>query len=115
MKTLATLTFVGALAAVVPSLAAENMGHDMATHPAHHMPAATDAMSEGTVKKLDPAAGTVTLAHGPIENLFMPPMTMTFPVQDPAMLAGLSVGAKVRFQAEEAGETIRITKIEMAN
>jgi len=115
MKTLLTLALAGALMTSVPAFAAENMGHDMATHPAHHAPAAANAMSEGTVKKLDPAAGTVTLAHGPIENLFMPPMTMSFPVQDPAMLSGLSVGAKVRFQAEEADTVIRITKIELAN
>ncbi|OGT91759.1 MAG: hypothetical protein A2514_05740 [Gammaproteobacteria bacterium RIFOXYD12_FULL_61_37] len=115
MKTFLSLTLAAALTVAVPAYAAENMGHDMATHPAHHSPAAADAMSEGTVKRLDPAAGTVTLAHGPIENLFMPGMTMSFPVQDPSMLAGLSVGAKVRFQAEEVGEVIRITKIELAN
>lgn len=114
MKTLLSLAIAGSLAIAFPSHAAENAAHDMATHPAHHAPAA-DAMSEGTVKKLDTAAGTVTLTHGPIENLFMPAMTMSFPVQDPSMLGGLSVGAKVRFQAEEAGAVIRITKIELAN
>lgn len=114
MKILLSLALATGLAVPLLTLAADPPAHNMATHPAHHMSAA-DALSDGTVKKLDLSAGTVTLAHGPIENLGMPPMTMSFSVKDTAMLGGLNVGTKVRFQAEQAGETIRITRLEPAN
>jgi Cu/Ag efflux protein CusF len=77
--------------------------------------AATDAaLSEGTVKKIDKAGGNVTLAHGPIANLGMPPMTMMFKVKDPAMLKKLKEGDKVRFRAEETGGAYVVVRIEPA-
>jgi len=46
------------------------------------------AMVNGEVKKIDEAAGKISLKHGPIKNLGMDEdeMTMVFRVQDPAML-----------------------------
>lgn len=49
----------------------------------------------GTVKSVDPAAGTVTLAHGPIKSLNWPAMTMGFTVKDKTLLDKFSVGKKV--------------------
>jgi Cu/Ag efflux protein CusF len=49
----------------------------------------------GTVKSVDPAAGTVTLAHGPVKSLNWPAMTMGFAVKDKALFDKLSVGKKV--------------------
>lgn len=49
----------------------------------------------GTVKSVDPAAGTVTLAHGPVKTLNWPAMTMDFAVKDKALFDKLSVGRKV--------------------
>ena len=49
----------------------------------------------GTVKSVDPAAGTVTLAHGPVKSLNWPAMTMGFTVKDKALLDKLVVGKKV--------------------
>jgi Cu(I)/Ag(I) efflux system protein CusF len=49
----------------------------------------------GTVKSVDPAAGTVTLAHGPVKSLNWPAMTMGFTVKDKTLLDKLSVGKKV--------------------
>src|SRR5712692_9026626 len=40
----------------------------------------------GTVKKVDPAAGTVTIAHGPIKSMNWSAMNMTFTVKDKALL-----------------------------
>ena len=75
---------------------------------------AADELSEATVKKVDPAAGTVTLAHGPIANLGMPPMTMMFKAKDKAMLKKVKAGDKVRFRAEETGGAYTGVRIEAA-
>jgi Cu(I)/Ag(I) efflux system periplasmic protein CusF len=40
----------------------------------------THALSQGTIKKIDKAAGRITIAHGRLENLAMPAITMTFKV-----------------------------------
>ncbi|MDU6731004.1 MAG: copper-binding protein, partial [Bradyrhizobium sp.] len=52
------------------------------------------AMANGEVKKIDEAAGKITLKHGPIKNLDMNEdgMTMVFRVQDPSMLKQVKVG-----------------------
>jgi Cu/Ag efflux protein CusF len=44
--------------------------------------AAAEPLSDGVVKKLDLPAGKVTIAHGEIVNLKMPPMTMSFKARD---------------------------------
>ncbi|MEW6163945.1 MAG: copper-binding protein [Pseudomonadota bacterium] len=71
-------------------------------------------LSEGTVKKIDTASQRVMLAHGPIENLGMPPMTMMFKVKDAAMLKKLKDGEKVRFRVEEVDGAYTIVRIEPA-
>jgi Cu/Ag efflux protein CusF len=68
--------------------------------------------TEGTVKKVNPATGSVTIAHGPIVNLNMDAMTMSFAVPDKAQLAKLKAGDKVRFQASEVGGTLTAGRIE---
>ena len=70
--------------------------------------------SEATVKKVDPANGKVTLAHGPLKNLGMPAMTMVFKVKDTAMLGKLKEGDKIAFVAEIAGSEYLATKIQKA-
>jgi Cu(I)/Ag(I) efflux system periplasmic protein CusF len=71
------------------------------------------AMANGEVKKIDEAAGKITLKHGPIKSLDMEDeMTMVFRVQDPAMLKQVKVGDKVKFDAERAPAGITITKIQ---
>lgn len=62
---------------------------------------AADKLSEGTVKKIDVPSQRVMLAHGPITNIGMGPMTMMFKVRDAAMLKQLKDGDKVRFRVEE--------------
>lgn len=72
------------------------------------------ALSEGTVKKIDAASQRVMLAHGPIENIGMGPMTMMFKVKDPAMLKQLKDGEKVRFRVEDVGGEYTVVRIEAA-
>ena len=74
-----------------------------------------DAMSDGEVRKVDKDAGKITLKHGEIKNIQMPPMTMVFRVKDPAMLGQVKQGDKVRFRVEQQGGALTITKIERAN
>jgi len=70
-------------------------------------------MADGEVRKIDEAAGKITLKHGPIKSLDMDePMTMVFRVKDPAMLKQVKVGDKVQFEAERATAGITITKMQ---
>ena len=77
---------------------------------------AQNAAVNGEVKKIDQAAGKITLNHGPIKNLDMTDenMTMVCHVQDPAMLKQVKVGDKVQFEAERETAGITITKLQKA-
>ncbi|KRC17018.1 copper-binding protein [Acidovorax sp. Root219] len=74
--------------------------------------AATPELSEGEVVRWDAASAKVTLRHGPIRNLDMPPMTMVFRITDPAQAAQVKAGAKVRFRAEQQAGAYVVTRIE---
>ena len=56
---------------------------------------------EAEVRKVDMAAGKITLKHGDIPNLDMPAMTMVFQVRDKTRLDTLKVGDQVRFRADK--------------
>lgn len=71
-------------------------------------------MAEGEVRTVDAKAKTITLKHGPIPNVDMGPMTMTFPVKDAALLAKVKAGDKIKFAAEKVGADIVVTAIEPA-
>jgi len=75
---------------------------------------ATLPMAEAEIRKIDLENKKVTLKHGEIKNLDMPGMTMVFQVKDPAMLAGVKAGDKVRFKAEKANGAIVVTDIQPA-
>ncbi len=70
--------------------------------------------TDGVIKKLDLAGGKVTIAHGEIVNLKMPPMTMSFKAKDPAMLKPWKEGDKVRFRSAEIKGTLTVISIEAA-
>lgn len=71
-------------------------------------------LASGEVRRVDKAAKTITLKHGPIPNIDMPAMTMVFDVKDPALLAKAKAGDKVRFQAEIIGGKTVVTQLEPA-
>ena len=75
----------------------------------HHADAG--ATSDGEVRKVDKNAKKITIKHGPLQNLDMPPMTMVFRVKDPAMLDQVKVGDRVKFQAEKVGGALTVTQI----
>ena len=70
--------------------------------------------SEGEIRKLDPATRKLTLKHGPIASLDMPPMTMVFQANDGVAIEGFAAGDRVRFRAERQGGSYRITALEHA-
>ena len=102
---LTTTVLLAALLAV-PIAHAQQSG---AGHDSHH-PAA--ALSEGEVRKVDKDAKKITIKHGPLANLDMPPMTMVFQVKDPVMLDKVKAWDKVKFQAEKVGSVVTVTQIE---
>jgi Cu(I)/Ag(I) efflux system periplasmic protein CusF len=59
------------------------------------------AMTDGEVRKVDKSRGKITLKHGEIKNLDMPPMTMVFGVRDKALLDKVKAGDKVKFSADK--------------
>jgi len=63
----------------------------------------------GTVKKVDPAAGKVTIAHGPIKSINWPAMNMTFTVKDKKLLEKFSPDKKVEFEFVQQGSDYVIT------
>ena len=71
-------------------------------------------MSQGEIVKLDKAAGRVTLKHGEIKNLDMPPMSMVFRVREAKMLDGVAVGDRVRFVAEKVNGQYLLTTLTKA-
>ncbi|WP_418314781.1 copper-binding protein [Piscinibacter sakaiensis] len=73
---------------------------------------AAGEMSDAEVRKIDKEQGKLTLKHGPIKNLDMPPMTMVFVVKDKAMLDKVKAGDKVKFKAADEGGKMTVTELE---
>ena len=111
MKTLAhvltPLVVVLALSCGLSYAAHHEGGHEHhGGHDTEHSNNMSDCMSDnscpmthGEVKSINQELGKITLKHGEIVNLEMPPMTMVLNVKDVTMLDGLSVGDHVMFQA----------------
>lgn len=102
-----------ALAMATPAFATSH------EHAAHHVAAnpntgSSDVLAEGEVRKVDKGSGKVTIKHGPLVALEMPPMTMVFRVKDPAMLDQVKVGDQIRFKAEKAGGNYTVTEYQPA-
>lgn len=107
--TLATLLAMAA----IPVWADKNHSHGNAA-PAAAAGAADSAFAEGEVKKVDKAAGKVTIKHGPLTSLDMPAMTMVFRVKDPAMLDQVKTGDNIRFKADKVQGAYTVTEYQAA-
>lgn len=64
---------------------------------ANQPPQAEVATTEGVVLSLDAAHNQVTIRHEAVPRLSWPEMTMTFKVERPAMLRGLTAGSRIEF------------------
>ena len=72
---------------------------------------ATD-MTSGEVRKIDKDASKITIKHGEIKNLEMPPMTMVFTIKDPALLEKVKPGDTVKFNVIKEDGKMVITDIQ---
>lgn len=79
-------------------------------------PSQVQYRGEGRIDAIDFAHATMTLAHGPIESLKWPAMTMDFRVREAALLQSFKPGQKVIFEiaAEPDGEFV-IVRIQPAD
>jgi Cu/Ag efflux protein CusF len=113
MKSSLALVMVAAVAALSAPAYAQHKHTPAAPAPAAKGAAAE--LADGEIRRIDAANGVVLLRHGEIRSLNMGAMTMSFRLKDPAMASQLKVGDKVRFVAEQQGETLLITRIEKAH
>ena len=90
------------------SLAQPAMNHGAMPMNAEH------ALSDGEVRKIDKEAGKITIKHGPIKHLDMPPMSMVFTAKDKTLLDKVKPGDKIRFMAVDEGGKLVVTDIQLA-
>lgn len=73
------------------------------------------ALTDGTVTKVDASASKITIRHGPIKKLDMDEgMTMVFTAKDPALLSAVKAGDKIKFDAEHVNGQYIVTAIQKA-
>lgn len=108
--------FIAALGLVLSTSAtAQHAGHHQHGHAQGSPASSTTAESdwvEGEVRRVDREQGRITLRHGEIRSLDMPPMTMVFHATEAQHLDALAPGDRVRFRVIADGSTYRLTAIE---
>ncbi len=90
--------------------AAESAGESLAKAKQKSIAA---SVSEGEIKKIDMEGGKLTIKSGPLKNLDMPAMTMSFRVSEPAVLGRLKAGDKINFVAEMVGGQLTATQLKV--
>jgi Cu/Ag efflux protein CusF len=68
-------------------------------------------LADGTIKKIDAAQKKLTIKHGELKDLDMPPMTMVFAAGEKIDLAKLKEGQKVKFMASRVNGRITVTEV----
>jgi Cu(I)/Ag(I) efflux system periplasmic protein CusF len=113
ISTMKTITIATLLVALATPVLAQQKAED---HSAHHAAAAASAadMTEGEIRKVDRDAKKLTIKHGEIKNLDMPPMTMVFQLKHSDMLDKLKAGDKIRFAVEKTVSGLVVTEIQPA-
>lgn len=74
--------------------------------------AANAPLTEGEVRKVDKAAGKITIKHGAMPKFDMPPMTMVYRVKDKAILDHLKPGDKIKFEMDGVGGEFTVLRLE---
>jgi len=108
-----TLRHVGAAAAIVGATLFAPVGAQQ-MHMDHGKMANAQAptLTDGEIRKVDKGTGKLTIRHGEIKHMDMPPMTMVFHAGDKAMLDQVREGDKVRFLVVQESGKMTITQIE---
>ena len=65
----------------------------------------------GEIRKLDKAAGKLTIRHEDIKNLNMPAMTMVFTAKDKTMLEAFNIGDKILFMVVQEQGKLMLTDV----
>lgn len=104
---IASLVFVAASAAFAQSKMGDMKSMDMVNKSAAS--AQTTHEANGTIKKINTKTGYVLIAHGPVNSLSWPPMTMSFKVKDKDLLGKLVVDKKVDFGFVKEGDDYVVT------
>ncbi|MFO7542144.1 MAG: copper-binding protein [Thiobacillus sp.] len=99
---------------LIPLLAALAIATPLYAEPVTSSAVVVSPMSEGVVRKIDVPNSKLTLRHGRIANLDMPPMTMVFRVKSPELLKNLKAGDAVKFHAEDINGAFTVTVIQPA-
>ena len=107
---IAVIALASALAS--PAIAQQKAGDHSSHHPAAGASAAV--VAEGEVRKVDRDAKKLTIKHGEIKSLDMPPMTMVYQVTDGVRLDKLKAGDKVRFAVEKVASGFVVTDVRPA-
>lgn len=70
-------------------------------------------MNEGEVKAIDQVNKSITIKHGHIKSksVEMMPMTMSFPVQNGALLSNVKIGDKIKFIVENDNSVATVTSL----
>jgi Cu/Ag efflux protein CusF len=68
-------------------------------------------LASGEVRKIDIEASKITIKHGEIKSIDMPPMTMVFTVKNPELLYRAKVGEKVKFSIVRDDGKLVVTEI----
>ena len=112
MNITSTLALVCLLTAGSHALA-QNMSTDHSAHRVAAPPSASAVeTTEAEVRKVDKATGKITLKHGEIKNIGMPPMSMVFQAKNPALLAKIKAGDKVKFTADDNNGVLTVLTLE---
>ncbi len=121
--TVAQLLAATALATTLPAMAQTaadhskmehgKMDHSKMEHGKMGM-AATPAVADGEVRKIDKENGKITIRHGEIKHMDMPPMTMVFTAKDKALLDKVQVGQKIQFTVVHEGGKMVVTDMQPA-
>lgn len=68
---------------------------------------------EAEVRRIDPAAGKISLRHGYIPNLDMPPMTMVFQLEPSTALGEIKAGDQVLVTIDQIDGAYTVMSIEV--
>jgi Cu/Ag efflux protein CusF len=98
----------------LPASAHDGHGHHSGTPAPAVTVASSEPLVQGVVRSIDKAAGRITIMHGWIRHLDMPPMAMTYSVRGREELGRLKVGDKIQFSVQKKGEVYTVTRLEKA-
>ncbi len=99
---------------IVPTIFLSASLLSLVLSPMHAIAQTTGELAAGEIRKIDKEAGKVTLRHGVIKSIDMPPMTMVFVVKNPALLDTFKVGDKVNFDVMQEQGKLVVTEMQAA-